>query len=135
MSASAVRARLPLYSAIRQAALAQQQALECDDLEAFRRLMAQREELLAGIEAPSLSDEPGFGGSARPPAELAYSAEKQAAALLVEILHTDRELQRLLATRIDETRADLARLRSGRQASRAYLSTGKAGGMFVDSQG
>lgn len=130
MSIGTARARLPLYNALRQAALAQKEALQSNDLETFQHLLAQREELLAGIEQLDADESCGAGA----PGEIDGDPQLLATALLAEIIRTDRELHSLLSVHIDETRADLCLLRTGRQTSRAYLSPGGTAGLFVDRQ-
>jgi hypothetical protein len=134
MSTSAVQVRIPIYEAIRQAALAQQAALESDDLETFQHLMIQREELLASIEGEGhgLGDDVMVSGVEKAITGVDLPTQKKAAAVLGDILRTDRELQRLLTARIEETRDDLVQLHSGRHAARAYLTGDRAGGAFID---
>jgi|GEM_PF-3641919 len=122
-------ARLPFYQALRQAALAQQEALRSDDLETFQALMDEREELLASIERLGPFD------PFDPSADAEASGRRQAASLLADIIKTDRELQRLLASRIEKVRADLARLRIGKQTARAYWPRTGTESLFIDVEG
>lgn len=98
--------RLGLYEALRRTAEAQHQAVQTNDLDRFYDLLQERERLLDKTDAVQQ--------------ELDAPDRQRAAQLVRDIMRVDQDTERLLATRIEETRDELNDVTRGRRALAGY---------------
>ena len=98
--------RLGIYEAIRRTAEAQREAVKADDLDAFYALLQERERLLDKTEAVEQELEP--------------ADRERATSVVGEIMRVDHETERLLMSKIEVTRDELADMAVGKRAVAAY---------------
>jgi len=95
--------QLAICQRVRELAARQLAAVEADDLDIFGALSAEREALVARLTAPA---DP--------------RARALAGRLLREALELDQRIQHALRSGLQATRSELAQLRQGHRAVRAY---------------
>jgi hypothetical protein len=108
------------YRALQQLAIAQRQALESEDLDAFWRLSDEREAAFKVVEGHGTPD------------DLGESDRSAIAGLIPDVLAADAMIEKRLAELSAQTQHELGRLKTGLSALQSYAVERQHEAFFID---